>query len=95
VIPAPGFTTAYIFPTIPAAGQAFTLWLYGTSFNTSTAQVVLTGPSCPAGCVFNPSYKQATLLSTTATLGAKGNYTVAVRNGATGLLSVARPFTVK
>ena len=96
VVLAPVFTTAYIFPSSPKVGQSFTIWAIGSGFVTATAQVVINGPGCPAACVLAPSYKATTILSATGvTLTVKGAYTVAIRNGASGALSAAKPFNVQ
>ena len=92
----PVFTTAYIFPSLPKAGQSFTIWAVGSGFNTVTAQVVINGPGCPSACVLNANYKATTILSANGvTLNVKGAYTVAIRNGATGVLSATKPLTVQ
>ncbi len=95
VVTTPVFTTAYIFPSIPKLGQSFTIWAVGSGFNTATAQVVVNGPGCPSGCVLSPSYKATTILSAATTLNVRGAYTIAIRNGATGVLSATKPFTVQ
>ena len=95
VVTTPVFTTAYIFPSIPKLGQSFTIWAVGSGFNTATAQVVINGPACPAGCILAPGYKATTILSATTTLNAPGAYTIAIRNGATGTPSATKPFTVQ
>ncbi len=94
-VPAPLFTAAYVFPAVPRAGQSFTLWASGSGYVTTTAQVVISGPGCPAGCILNPSYKTTTLLSASTSLTVKGSYTIAIRNGATGALSAAKPLTIQ
>lgn len=94
-IPAPTLSSIYVFPTVPAVGQVFTVWLMGASFNTTTAQVVLTGPGCPSGCVLTPSYRQTTLLSANTSVTLKGAYTIGVRNGPTGALSATQAITVQ
>ena len=92
--PAPVLSSAFIFPAAPKAGSSFTLWLSGSGFNASTVQIVLTGPSCPAGCVLNPSYRSTSLISGSTSVATKGAYTIAVRNGAAGTLSATRPLNV-
>ena len=91
----PVFTTAYIFPSIPKLGQSFTIWAVGSGFVPATAQVVINGPGCPSACVLSPSYKATTILSASTTLNVRGAYTIAIRNGATGVLSATKPFTVQ
>lgn len=93
--PAPLFNTAYIFPSVPRAGQTFNLWAAGSGFVTTTVQIVITGPACPAGCVLTPSYRTASMLSTSTSLAAAGSYTIAIRNGATGALSAPKPLRIQ
>ena len=88
-------TGAFIFPQAPKAGQSFTLWLTGSAITSATAQIVISGPSCPATCVVNPSYRSTTLLSANTTLSTKGAHTIAIRNGPTGTLSATRPLTIQ
>jgi len=95
VTPAPVLTGTFFFPSSPAAGQNFTLWLTGSGFSTSTVQIVITGPACPTGCILNPGYRVPTLLSGTTSIATKGAYTVVVRNGAAGTPSAARPLTIR
>ncbi len=94
-IPAPLLSSIYVYPTVPAVGQTFMLWVLGSGFNATTAQVVITGPGCPSGCVINPGYAQATTLSVSASVSLRGTYTVGVRNGPTGALSSTQPLTVQ
>jgi hypothetical protein len=95
--PAPGpvFTTAYLFPAVPKVGQSFTLWTYGSGFQVTSVQIVISGPACPSLCVFTPGYAQPSVLSLATKLAAKGNYSVAIRNGPAGTASAAKSFTVE
>ena len=92
--PAPGFSAAYLYPA-PKATLAFAIWMVGTGFDPATAQVVFAGPGCTAPCVVSPRDKSSTILSAETTLSVKGAYTVAIRNGTTGLLSPAKSFPVQ
>ena len=92
---APGFTSAALFPALPKAGQEFAVWMVGTGFDSATVQVVVNGPGCPSSCVASLPYRTATLFSGVIALGAKGAYTIAIRNGPTGALSATKPLTVQ
>ncbi len=91
---APVFTTGYLY-SAPIVGTPFTIWMVGTGFDPAKAQVVFTGPGCATPCVVTPRDKSATILSVETTLSTKGTYTVAIRNGATGMLCAAKSFPVQ
>jgi len=88
-------TGSFFFPSVPAAGQNFTLWLTGSGFTPTTGQIVITGPACPAGCVLTPGFRSPSLFSGTTSIATSGAYTVVVRNGATGTRSASRPLTIR
>jgi hypothetical protein len=93
-VAAPVLTMLYVFPAVPRAGQAFSLWTLGASFNLTASQIVITGPACLSGCVLTPSYRSATLLTVDTKLALAGTYSVGVRNAATGTLSVIKSLTI-
>ena len=92
--PAPVLGRMYLFPAIPKAGVSFVMWLLGSGFDRAIVRVVVTGPSCPSGCVFVASHRQPTVLSAKLTLNLRGNYVVAAQNGS-GPLSATSAFTVQ
>ncbi len=84
----PALTSLSTTPATPLASQAFSLTIVGTGFDTATATIVITGPSCTPCTVANSALtaKSATSITGPATLGA-GSFTVAVQNTATGATS--------
>jgi len=82
--------TAYVTtPSSPAVGQQFTITITGNNFNSSTAQILFSGPGCSPCTVPNGvlSTESATLLMGPVTLNTAGSYTLAVQNGAGGATS--------
>lgn len=93
--PAPWFTSIALFPALPRTGQPFAIWMVGTNFDPAKVQAVINGPGCPAACILNATFRTPTLISDVITLNAKGAYTIALRNSATGALSPSTPLTIQ
>ncbi len=92
----PSFTLYSTSPSSPAAGQQFTINISGNNFDSSTAQILFTGPGCSPCTVPNAalSTKNATLLIGPVTLNTVGNYTVSVQNGPGGAISEGKSLTI-
>jgi hypothetical protein len=78
-----GATTTTISPTSAKAGTAFLLTVNGSSFDTNSAQIILTGAGCPAaaGCIVTHSaltLNSGTRVSGTVTVPAAGSVTVQI-----------------
>ena len=82
-------------PATPLAGQQFSLTVAGANFDPTTAQIVVTGPSCTPCTVANSALtaKSATSVTGPVTIGS-GSFTVAVQNVASGATSGTLPLTV-
>jgi hypothetical protein len=88
-----------ISPTTVTAGT-FSLTINGSNFNTSNAQIVLTGPNCPTAtsCVVPNNVlttKTSNQLVGPLTINAAGSFTIRVQNGAGGTLSNGATLTVQ
>lgn len=84
-----GITTS---PNPPINGQAFTLTLTGSNFDSSNSTVFFSGPGCTSPCSINAS-GSSTQVSGQAVLAA-GNFTVTIKNNSTGLTSGGVSLTV-
>ena len=87
----PSFNYVYLFAR-PILNKPFHLAVIGKDFDIKTLQFVFKGPGCPAiGCVLaTNTLQQVTVTQAigTFTVTAVGDYTLNVRNGASGALSL-------
>ena len=82
----PTVTSLVTVPQPPVALTQFTLTVNGANFDPASVQVVISGGTCAANCLFTNSQlttKTALQITLPVTLDA-GTYTVAARNGAAG-----------
>src|SRR5215213_3643075 len=87
-----------ISPTTVAAGT-FSLTINGSNFNTSNAQIVVTGPNCPTttSCVVPNGVlttKTSNQLVGPVTINTAGSFTIQVQNGSGTTLSNGATLTV-
>src|SRR5205823_4432120 len=87
-----------ISPTSTSTGT-FSLTINGSNFNTSTAQIVLTGPNCPTitSCVVPNNVlttKTSGQIVGPVTITDAGSYTIQVQNGSGTTPSNGAPLTV-
>src|SRR5215213_392157 len=87
-----------ISPTTVAAGT-FSLTINGSNFNTSNAQIVVTGPNCPTttSCVVPNGVltsESSTRLVGPVTITTPGTFTIQVQNGSGTTLSNGASLTV-
>ena len=87
-----------ISPTTVTTGS-FSLTINGGNFNTSTAQIVVTGPNCPttSSCVVPNGVlttKSTNQIVAPVTINTAGTFTIQVQNGSGTTLSNGVPLTV-
>ena len=94
--PSPSISSISPSPNPPIAGQQFTLTIYGSNFNSSTAQILFTGPSCSPCTVPNGvlTTKTSSTIVGPVTLYNTGSFTVTVQNGSGGATSNGVGLTV-
>ena len=96
VAPIPSLTNLLTTPTIPLAGQPFTLTIAGANFDPASAEFVINGPGCAPCTVANSALttKTAGSLAGGVTLTSAGAFTVQVENAATLAISGTLPLKI-
>ena len=92
----PSITSISSNPNPPVQGQQFTLTINGSSFDPSSAQILITGTLCTPCTVPNGvlTTKTASTIVGPVTLNNSGSFTVTVQNGSGGATSNGVSLTV-